>query len=296
VLVCDNFLQLDGATSPPTGLTTAILSAGAHGADSAIGNFAVAGTALSLEAPQTNMTPRADIFVRGGVGRIAMGGTFRSIGIDHSSSGMTATWTVDNGGARISRAVSVWGWFKCDIPDQAPSPNLYDICGMFSGLSGEFCMMQFNSAIDSGLGNLPYGLEIETNPGATTTHTTGIHSDPNPPVILWYNIRADYAYALSRLAVFDVNDRLIGIMEQQQSSVDASGNGDYVNRVVFGQGESGVASGRKSYLSCLGIDYTQALFPVGPRGVVPYNPNYDRLLKSPVRLNTPINRLVMGGR
>lgn len=141
--------------------------------------------------------------------------------------------------------------------NQGGASQLWDYI-RFKGVStGQFVVLQLNN----GSGGGGYGVNVETNPGGVTTHSTRI--DLTPGGRYWCTMRCNFVSGIADLAVFaPATWTLVGQVSTTQTT------GETIGELQFGQGEEGLLPGVVSTFEHLVVDSATARFPLGPLGSV----------------------------
>src|SRR5262249_53920685 len=172
----------------------------------------------------------------------------KSLALNHASSFSVVDVLIPSG----HRAVTVAGYITFGAPQVDSSSELFDYVVIWGEVTGGYAALQLNNG-----GGGVYALNIEAS-------KSGTHHSPNivitPGATYWCVLKADYVGGTAYLNVYDTQQTLVGAVTTTMTT------GEDVNEISIGNGEFGTASGATSYFENMVIDYTQAVFPLGPGG------------------------------
>lgn len=246
-------------SSPGTTLTTTILGNGTQGGGNFVSPWALSATpGMTVEAHQTGCTQGGTVRVNGT--DFATSHTSQSIKYDHVGAPKTAGLSFNGG---IRRA-SYLGCITFGPPDVgAGSAGLFDYVTFISA-SGGNVVVQLNNGNCGG--SAVYGVNIETNPGGTTTHSSCITLTPGGTY--WVMLQADYIGGTSSMDIYTTSFSLVGSVTSTQST------GADISVMRIGSNETSTSSGNFSYFENQLVQYSGGgVYPLGPTNTtysVPY--------------------------
>jgi len=178
-----------------------------------------------------------------------------SLCLSNTSANEFTTWEMDTSIA--DRKMTIAGWVYLAVTNKASGQPLFDLVSMQGEATGQSVVAQLQSG-PSGT----YVLEIESNPGGVTTHSSNINV--NPRTWYWLSLKGDYNTGVGQcsLYVYDTNFALVGSVTSTNSV------GENINPAMhLGQNEGG-AGGNSSDIFCfehiVGAHGAKAIQPLGP--------------------------------
>lgn len=134
------------------------------------------------------------------------------------------------------------GYIYLGVTNNNAGQVLFDLIRGDGNVSGDFVVFQLDSgAFASGLSNR---VNIETNPGGATTHSTYIAVQTNATI--YFMMQDNRLTGIPRLTVWDIRTNpwsLLGDVTSTQSHI-GTGTGDTdISPLKFGNAESGTSSG-----------------------------------------------------
>jgi len=173
----------------------------------------------------------------------------QSMAFDHSYDYSYALLNVPSGHAMCTVA----GWIVFGPPNVGTASSVFDLVSI-KNLSGHFLILQLNNG----------------NSNSAGVYAVHAHSDGNgslvsadivitPGSTYWFSLHADYLGGTGTLSVFDTLGRQVG---STQTIKQQTGGG--CGWVQIGNNEVGKAAGYSSYFENILVDYTTAVFPLGP--------------------------------
>jgi hypothetical protein len=271
VIIGDDFEDLLTTDALGTTLTTAIMIAGLHKSAGSTDDWTCnpsPATGMTIAAPRVARYNNS-VIVRKDA-EYFRSRPRRAIKYDNANSNTTCQLNQDD----TKHTITVMCYITLGVPDQGVNNHLWDLIYISSLNNGWLAVVQLQS------GN-PYTLRIEENHGSTT-HSPNIIVTPGQTY--WVCIRADYngvASSKAQLAAYTVDGRLVGPIVSVAQNTSTS---DVVDRVLFGNNETGTASGTSNYFEDIIADSVGAQFPIGP-GV-----REIALWKAPAAGNTVVRR------
>lgn len=248
MILADIFVDLITKDSIDVGatLSTTIIANGVRGAIST--SFMNPATPTGLTIGASQLAKRLDGIQIPGL-FIPRSYPTRSFAFDHANILTTAepVFTVS------PSVISMGCFITFAPPNQGASSGLYDYITLI-GFTGAYGAIQLNSG--SGTPGGIYVVNIETNPGGTTTHSNAITITPGGTY--WCTLKLDFTAGLAQLAVYETTGALVAT-----ASVAAS-TGDTVASCRIGNNEAGSATGYTSFIESVVFDQTIAAFPLGP--------------------------------
>jgi hypothetical protein len=243
----DIYTDLNTADATGTTLSGAILDSGTHGTTAGWGVSPATPTGLTIGA---HLKDRNDVVVVGGT-TYAANSTCRSFSILHTSPN-----NFIYGDLEIPlghRAATVAGFIK--LGPTTASSDLWDWVMIKGAISAQYCVMQLRTN-----GGSQYALNIETNPGGSTQHSADLTVSAN--TTYWFCLRGDYNTGIARLGIWETVGwtKFGGLLATMTTGED-------IQFIDVGQRENGTESGKTSFIEQIVIDYTEALFPLGPSAI-----------------------------
>lgn len=238
-------------SSAGTALTTTILNNCTQGRTANAGTWSLSSShGMTIEAHQTDCAMQADVSVLGT--NFPTSSSTKSIRFDHAKTQKTMELTFPS---RFF-TMTVAGCLISGVASVSPgSEALYDFVSIFGAATGSFAVMQLNNGDCGGGGT--YALNIETNPGGVTTHSSCITISRN--TAYWYSLTADFLSGTASLYIYTSSGTLVG------STTSTMQTADFIGWVRIGQNQTGSSSGNYSYFENTTFSYKgQAPVPVGP--------------------------------
>lgn len=253
MLIADALIDMNTADANGTTLTTTILNNGIQ-AGQAYGVWSIVGTASSLKigASSGSGSDRLDdLTLRVNGTAFLKASTHRPIQYDHV---VAATYVMYSfAGNRF--AASVGGYITFGAANAGASGVLFDLVRL-DNLSGDYCALQLNN------GNAPgttYGVNLETNPGGVTTHSSYLTVTPGSTHL--FSLFFDSFNATATLKLWDIT----GVtLELNVTGATNSGH-TALATLRIGNAEAGTSTGTTKFEN-LYVDVTKAQNPLGPTG------------------------------
>jgi hypothetical protein len=262
-LYVDDYVHMNVVDANTTALSNTVMASGTNGADTTYATFSNNVADVPPAGPvgfQVNnhfINAPAPVRVRSTVTDFAIGSTTRGMYYDNS----VHFTSVQSTGlfSRRRGAVVVSGYITLGAPNDGVSSDLYDLVRVDTA-DGPFCVMQLTNG-DGGTG---YHLRIESNPGGTTRQSANI--TPTPTSTYWYSLSCNYQAQTAKLALYNTSGVQVGSTvtgSLAYTSTEIS-NGAYIDIVKWGNLETKTDAGSTNKFEHLLIDYSAALFPLGP--------------------------------
>jgi hypothetical protein len=155
-------------------------------------------------------------------------------------------------GTTTKKAVSTAGFITFGPANAGGSGNLLDLVRIdnVDGIWGVFQLWN---------GNAPngYGVNIETNPGGQTTHSAFIQVTPGGTY--WFCLKVDFGTGKAFLNLYSTPSfALVGSLTANLNT------GKQIEGIRYGNEEVSKSAGHTTYFEQIVIDYTNAVFPLGP--------------------------------
>jgi hypothetical protein len=250
MITADIFIDLNTADVLGTQLTGAIALAGSRGA---VSGTADSGTMTGCVLAASQSTRLDGITVRT-VGQFPIGYATRAMKLDNANA--AAAITVDVA-VSVYKALSIGGFVTLGWANEGASGGIIELFGVFNQ-SGHFAVAQLNNG--HGTPGGPYDINIESDPGGVTTHSSVITLVPGTQY--WVTLKADFVSGVCQLAVYSTAGVLVGSVT---STVDPGGA--FVTGVDIGNTQGNTfPTSTFTYWESFVIDVTSALFPLGPIG------------------------------
>lgn len=252
----DVLVDIHDAAANNTLITTAILANSVVGEDAGFDAVPTPSTSMRIQAHRDNMLVDALIGTApAALTTCAANRNNRRFDYDNTKPNEYILIWFDTLSSGAHRKVSIGGWFTFGPPNSGGAGMLYDYLVIFDAVGVSATMQLRNGASGSGSG---YGLNIETAPGGSTTHSANI--DITPGGRYWCSFKANFKTAVAELNVYDTAGALVGAV----TATIATSTNDLLN-VRIGNNESGNQGGTSSFENLV-FDYTNAVFSMGPFG------------------------------
>jgi hypothetical protein len=188
---------------------------------------------------------------------------FTISGVDYGPSNTSLRAKIDNNAAFTQhfvdiasiavRNLTVAGFVTFGQTDTGASAALYDVVQIQGSVTGQSVILQLDTKQVSGANH--YDVNIETNPGGVTTHSS--HINVAKDTTYWFSLRWSNGGTAS-LKLFETSTWTeIGSVTSSQTT------GEDIGPVNFGHGEGGTQS-TFMYLENIVFDYTNFVQPLGP--------------------------------
>lgn len=153
-----------------------------------------------------------------------------------------------------SRKVTASGYiYLAPTNNSTTGGGLYDLVSIKGLNTGGFAIMQLNA---NGSGS-SYYLNIESDPGGITTHST--HITVTPATWYWYSFKSDFTIGSNSLAIFDTSGNQVG-----STVVSTNRSGEDIYPLRFGNAENGSSSGVNCFEHTMIAVGANAVQPLGP--------------------------------
>lgn len=232
-------LEFNGITATPA--TTANMNSGTVGVTGTWGAFTPATpTGFNLVSGSQRLLSNA--YVNGAT--YAAGNTNNNrIGVTNSSGTVYAQLTPP----QRSQIVTVSGWFTAGAPSNGN--QLYDLVGFGGATTGGFSIFQLRNLIAN------YSVNIESDPGGVTTHSTDIVITQGSTY--WFSFRCNWVAGTCDLYIYTTAGVLVGNVSSTQRS------GEFISNLRIGNAEVGNGTGTNYFENVL-INWFTAPQPMGP--------------------------------
>jgi hypothetical protein len=247
LMIADVFNDMAGQT-PGTQLTTTILTNGTHGTYNGWSESITPFTFVKVGAHQ--MDRLHDVML--GTTRYTIANA--SFSIEHDALQNFRTEHMLFPQSTYSVGTVAFN-FYLGVTNANTHSALWDLVGFYGTLTGEYCSFQLNNG--NGQSSGIYAINIETNPGGSTTHSVNLVVLPNTKY--WGVLRCDYNKGIAHAAVFDA---LTGAQLAGSPINVKMSKGDTYDRIRFIQNEAGVSTGTNFFENIV-VAYKRAPFPWG---------------------------------
>ena len=246
----DVFIDMNVGNADGTKLTTAILNSGT------IGTFTA--WTLNPTSPTNVMTVNHhNISLLGpvivGATTYPITHTSRSIALNNATNNTYIELDIGSG----HHSFSWGGWVTFGPPDLGVSSQIYDYVRQDTIGTGDFNVLQ----LSNGNGGAGYQIYIETNPDGNTTDGAGITITQGGTY--WITMYGNTNTSVCSMSVYNTSGVLVGSESQACYKTLGSPNNEDVQLLKIGNDEIG-NDGGTSYFENFIVDYTNAVYPLGP--------------------------------
>lgn len=251
LILGDFFIDMNGQTSGNT-LTTTIMQNGTRLGQ--VNTYVVSpATPTGLTVANTFSTRLNSVRVGPPSGTTySTANASKCMNLDNTHSFTCGRWVIaDQSGQNIRRKVSVCGFISIGATGDAGN-ELYDMVRIFTAINGDFAVFQLEAGTGSN-----YHVNIETNPGGATTHSS--YFQVTKDTTYWFWFLYDLGTPSTSLFLYNSSGTLVNSITT--SSV-ASQAGDYMGWVDFGNMELGASTGNTKFENI--VVNTSGRFPQGP--------------------------------
>ena len=170
----------------------------------------------------------------------------KSIAMDHAAAGQKQ-WRIftDTG----KRRMSIAGWLTFGAPSNA-SALLYDYFIFIGAVTGQYAALQLRGGLGAS-----YDLNIETNPGGVTAHSTRISITQGETY--WCSLTADFTTGVSEMWIYNTDYTLNANVIATQTT------GEDINECRIGNNETGNGVGT-SFFDQIMFGWNVQTAPLGP--------------------------------